>query len=268
MAGAYSKKLKPRGSIGLHIAQVALVMILGLAWEGCARNGLIDTFYFSSPAKIIANTYSWALSGLLWGHLLLTLAEAAVGFLCGLVFGMAVGFIFAANRRLDAFLQPFITVMNAMPRIAFAPLIILWFGFGFASKVVMVVSLVFFVVFFNTYRGYKEVNPLLLKNAAVLGASRLQVLTHIYLPASLSWTFASLRVSVGFAVIGAILGEYMGASGGIGYLIDNAQSNFDATGVMSGLTVLTIVVAILDLLLRRVETYFLKWRTAEQVLES
>jgi NitT/TauT family transport system permease protein len=177
---------------------------------------------------------------------------------------MAAGFLLAASRKLDAVLQPFVTILNALPRIAFAPLIILWFGLGFLSKVVIVVSLVFFVVFFNTYSGWKEINPILLKNARVLGATRLQMLWHIYLPATMAWTFASLRVSVGFAIVGAVLGEYIGASKGIGYLIDNAQANFDATGVMSGLAVLTVVVAILNVLLQRVETRFLCWRTNNQ----
>jgi NitT/TauT family transport system permease protein len=197
-------------------------------------------------------------------HLTATLAEAAAGFALGLLLGMAAGFALAVSRKLDAVLQPFVAILNAMPRIAFAPLIILWFGLGFVSKVVIVVSLVFFIVFFNTYSGWKDINPIILKNARVLGATRLQMFWHIYLPATMVWTFASLRVSVGFAIIGAVLGEYIGASKGIGYLIDNAQANFDATGVMSGLTVLTIVVAVLNMLLQRVETRFLSWRMSNQ----
>ncbi len=140
-----------------------------------------------------------------------------------------------------------------MPRIAFAPLIILWFGLGFLSKVVIVVSLVFFVVFFNTYCGFKEINPTIIRNARLLGATKAQMMLHIYLPATLAWTFASLRVSVGFAIIAAVLGEYIGASAGIGHMIDNSQANFDAAGVMAGLLVLTATVALLDAVLSVIE---------------
>ena len=224
-----------------------------VCWEVGARFGFIDPFYFSAPSRIAHTLYSWAMQGMLFYHLWVTLSEAGAGFLAGLILGVGLGFLFAANPRLDAVLQPFIVILNAMPRIAFAPLIILWFGLGFLSKVVIVVSLVFFVVFFNTYRGFKEINPAILKNARVMGARPTQMLFHVYLPATLAWTFASIRVSVGFSIIAAVLGEYIGASAGVGYLIDNAQSNFDATGVMAGLSLLTIAVAILDGLLQSLE---------------
>jgi len=180
-----------------------------------------------------------------------------------MLLGLAFGFLFAASRKIDDVLQPFIGVLNALPRIAFAPLIILWFGLGFFSKVVIVVSLVFFVVFFNTYQGFKDVNPVLLKNARVLGASRYHIIRHIYLPATMTWIFTSLRLSVGYAVIAAIIGEYIGASAGIGFLIDNAQAMFDSTGVMAGLTVLTLTVAVIDFIVRRIEQHFAKWKLNE-----
>ena len=246
----------------------ALVAFLVALWEFGVRLGAIDSYYFSSPVRIAENLLVWFDGGFVFKHLIVTIAEAGVGFASGLLLGITMGFLFAANPRVDAVLQPFVVIMNAMPRIAFAPLIILWFGFGFLSKVVIVVSLVFFIVFFNTYRGFKEISPLLLKNAAVLGATRWHILRHIYLPATMSWTVASLRISVGFAIIAAILAEYLGASAGIGYLIDNAQANFDATGVMTGLVLLTVVVAILDALLQRVEARFTKWRPNNQITEG
>ncbi|MBI5794685.1 MAG: ABC transporter permease [Planctomycetes bacterium] len=241
-----------------------MIGLLICIWEIGSQTGIIDPYYFSSPSRVVKNIVVWLVNGLVFKHLSLTMSEAGVGFIAGLVLGVTVGFLFATNSIVDTIFQPFIVIMNAMPRIAFAPLIILWFGLGFLSKAVIVISLVFFIVFFNTYRGFKEINPILLKNARVLGATRMQVFLHIYLPATMSWTFASLRVSVGFAIIAAILGEYMGASAGIGYLIDNAQSNFDATGVMSGLVILTIVVVILDSLLKKVEAHFTKWRINNQ----
>jgi NitT/TauT family transport system permease protein len=235
-----------------------VVMLLAM-WEIGVRLDVIDPFYVSAPSRILRHGRALLAEGILIRHLSITLSEAAAGLILGLLLGMITGFLFASSPRVDAFLQPFLIIINALPRIAFAPLIILWFGLGFTSKVVIVVSLVYFIVFFNTYRGFKEVSPILLKNARVLGAQRRQILYHIYLPATMSWTFASIRTSVGFAIIAAILGEYIGASAGIGYLIDNAQSQFDATGVMTGLAILTLVVAALDPVLRWVEGYFLKW---------
>nr|VFJ91040.1 MAG: NitT/TauT family transport system permease protein [Candidatus Kentron sp. LFY] len=239
--------------LSMTVMRWGLVTTFIAFWELGAEIGFIDPFYFSAPSRIAHTLYLWAVQGMLSKHLWVTLSEAGVGFLVGLFLGITCGFLFAASPRLDAVLQPFIVILNAMPRIAFAPLIILWFGLGFLSKVVIVVSLVFFVVFFNTYRGFKEINPAIVKNARVMGATPVQMLLHVYLPATLAWTFASIRVSVGFSIIAAVLGEYIGASAGIGYLIDNAQANFDATGVMTGLVTLTIAVAILDGVLQTIE---------------
>nr|VFK58182.1 MAG: NitT/TauT family transport system permease protein [Candidatus Kentron sp. TC] len=235
------------------LARWGLVATFLAFWEFGAQFGFIDPFYFSAPTRITHTLYLWTIQGMLFRHLWITLAEASSGFLAGLFLGIACGFLFAANPKLDAILQPFLVILNAMPRIAFAPLIILWFGLGFLSKVVIVVSLVFFVVFFNTYRGFKEINPAILKSTRVMGATHTQMLFHVYLPATLAWTFASIRISVGFSIIAAVLGEYIGASAGIGYLIDNAQANFDATGVMAGLAILTTAVAILDGILLTIE---------------
>lgn len=244
----------------VFIIQVSIVSFFIYAWEMASRLEFIDPFYFSSPIRILENIYTWINSGILFKHLWITLSEAAVGLIVGMLFGLIFGFIFAANRRIDQIFQPFIGILNALPRIAFAPLIILWFGFGFLSKVVMVVSLVFFVVFMNTYQGFKEVNPLLLKNIKVLGASKFQIIRHVYIPAAITWIFTSLRLSVGYSVIAAIIGEYIGSSAGIGYLIDNAQSMFDSTGVMTGLTVLTIAVGIIDYFIRFIENRYARWK--------
>jgi NitT/TauT family transport system permease protein len=256
----------PQQRWSLQVVRWGIVALFLILWEAGARTGTLDVFYFSMPSKIIRNVWIWLKNGILINNLAVTLAEAATGLVIGVILGMVVGFLLASRPKINFILQPFISIMNAMPRIAFAPLLILWFGLGFVSKVVVVISLVFFIVFFNTYRGFNEVSPVLLKNARVLGATRQQILWHVYLPATMSWIFASIRVSVGFAIIAAIVGEYIGATAGIGYLIDNAQSNFDATGVMTGLAILTCIVAVLDPVLRRIEKHFLKWQMGNQSL--
>ncbi len=255
--------MKRRFNWTVFLVQTGLVALFLAAWEIAARAKALDPFYVSSPARIARHVIVWLDEGILFKHLWVTLSEAAVGLIAGMLLGLAFGFLFAASRKIDAVLQPFIGVLNALPRIAFAPLIILWFGLGFLSKVVIVVSLVFFVVFFNTYQGFKAVSPVLLKNARVLNASRYHIIRHIYLPATMTWIFASLRLSVGYAVIAAIIGEYIGASAGIGFLIDNSQAMFDSTGVMAGLTVLTLTVAVIDFIVRRIEQHFAKWKLNE-----
>lgn len=252
--------MKQRFNWAVFFTQISLVLLFLITWEMAIKTEILDSFYVSSPIKIAKHISTWMKEGILFKHLWVTLSEAVVGLAIGMLLGMIFGFLFAANRRIDAILQPFIGVLNALPRIAFAPLIILWFGLGFLSKVVIVVSLVFFIVFFNTYQGFKEVKPVLLKNARVLGASKSQVIRHIYFPATMTWIFASLRLSVGYAIIAAIIGEYIGASAGIGFLIDNSQAMFDSTGVMAGLAVLTLTVAIIDFIVRRIEQYFAKWK--------
>ncbi len=249
-----------KNAITIRFTQFFLLCVFFGSWELLTFLNIADAFYISSPSKIIAVIFQWHSSGLLWGNLLLTLSEALAGLLIGIILGvlLAVGFTF--NPFLNKVFQPFLSVINALPRIAFAPLIVLWFGFGLLSKVIIVVSLVFFIVFFSVYNGLNDIDKTIIKNAKVLGASKTILMKHIYGPCAVYWVFVSLRLSLGYAIIAAIIGEYVGASGGVGFLIDNAQSMFDATGVMSGLTILTICVYIMDIGLNYLEPHFLKWR--------
>ncbi len=243
------------------LVQLLIVIAVVTFWEAMVWFGLADSFYISSPSLIAKHVAQWASDGVLWGNIIITLSEAVVG----LIFGIMLGLLFAIFLFFSPFynevLKPFISVLNSLPRIAFAPLIVLWFGFGFLSKVIIVISLVFFVVFFSVYNGLNNIDRTIIKNAEVIGASKLQIAQHIYLPCAYYWTLATLRLSIGYAVIAAIIGEYVGASGGIGYLIDNAQSMFDATGVMAGLFVLTACVYLIDILIEKMEPLIIPWRS-------
>jgi NitT/TauT family transport system permease protein len=150
--------------------------------------------------------------------------------------------------------------LNAMPRVVLAPLFILWFGLGLLSKVVMVISLVFFVVFFSTYTGIREVDRDLVSNARILGATPGHMIRHVLLPSALTWIFSSLRTSVGFALIGAVVGEYLGSHEGMGYVISYAEAMFNATGVLAGLLVLMAAVIAIDLGLKRLDRRFSYWK--------
>jgi len=229
-------------------------------WEVASQQDWIPVFYISSPTKVITQVLSWFTSGFIWKHLWITFSETFIGFLIGLILGVIVAIIFSQWTFVATLFEPFLVLLNALPRLVLAPLFVLWFGLGLLSKVFMVVSLVFFIIFFNTYRGIKEVDPLLIHNAIILGASKKQILWHVITPSALTWVFSSFRTAVGFAVIGAVIGEYLGSSAGVGYLILEAEAFFNATGVIAGLTVLIIFVGIIDWGVVVLERRFSRWK--------
>jgi NitT/TauT family transport system permease protein len=241
-------------------AQWLLAAALLAAWEALARVGVLDPFFFSRPSAIAIRLGAWVEAGSVWVHLAVTATEAALAFVIGAVAGIALGFLLARVPTAAAVLEPYVHVLNALPRVVLAPLFLLWFGLGIWSKVALGVSLVLFVVFFNTYRGVRDVDQRWLDNARLLGASPAQLTRHVLLPSALSWIFASLHVSIGFAIVGAVVGEYLGAARGLGYLIAQAEGVFDTTGVFAGMAVLSLLVVIVTRLVTRLERWLLRWR--------
>jgi sulfonate transport system permease protein len=196
----------------------------------------------------------------IWQHLLITLTEGVLAFVIGAVAGVGLGFWLARNALLSAIFDPYIKMLNALPRVVLAPIFMLWLGLGIWSKVALGVTLVFFIVFFNVYQGVKEVSPAILANARMLGMSERQLFQHVYWPSALSWVFSSLHTSVGFAIIGAVVGEYLGSAAGLGYLIQQAEGTFDTTGVFAGMVILAVFVLIIDWLVTLAERRLLVWR--------
>ena len=244
----------------IHAWRLALLGAFLLLWETATRRGWVDPFFVSQPTVLAAQIYDWVRSGFIVRHLVVTLQETVLGFLLGTLLGVAVGFAFAQWEKLALVFDPLMVALNAMPRVVLAPLFILWFGLGLVSKVVMVISLVFFVVFFSTYTGIREVDRDLVNNARILGAGPRHLIRHVLLPSALTWIFASLRTSVGFALIGAVVGEYLGSHEGMGYVISYAESMFNATGVLAGLLVLMAAVIAIDLGLKRLDARFSYWK--------
>jgi NitT/TauT family transport system permease protein len=242
------------------VARWALGIMLVAAWELLARAGVLDPFFFSYPSAIAGRLGTWVRGGLIWEHLAVTATEAALALAIGAAAGMTLGFVLAQLPRTAAVLEPYIHVLNALPRVVLAPLFLLWFGLGIWSKVALGVTLVFFVVFFNTWRGVRDVDPRLVDNVRLLGASRAQLTRHVLLPSALSWIFASLHLSVGFAIVGAVVGEYLGSARGIGYLIAQAEGIFDTTGVFAGIVVLSVLVLAVTGIVMRLERWLLRWQ--------
>ncbi|HEV2549147.1 MAG TPA: ABC transporter permease [Stellaceae bacterium] len=244
----------------VRVLQVAVFVLLVGVWQALAAFNLIDPFFFSRPSAIAAKIWEWLLGGYIWPHLAVTLLEALLAFVIGAVLGVAAGLAFARIELLAAVFDPYIRILNALPRVILAPIFVLWFGLGVASKVALGVTLVFFIVFFNTFQGIREVDPVVRNNARMLQASDRQMLRYVYLPSAMAWIFSSLHTSIGFALVGAVVGEYIGASRGIGYVVAQAQGVFDTTGVFAGLILTSAVVLCIDLAINRLERHLLRWR--------
>src|SRR6185437_14769390 len=204
----------------------------------------------------------WFVEGTVWKHLAYTLSESILAFVIGSALGVLFGFWFARASTVAAVFDPYVKMINSLPRVVLAPIFTLWFGLGIWSKVVLGVTLVFFIVFFNVYQGVREVSPTVLANARMLGMDPRQLIRHVYWPSALSWMFSSLHTSVGFAVVGAVVGEYLGSAAGLGYLIQSAEGNFDVDGVFAGMFVLAVFVLIIDAIVSLVERRLLVWRPA------
>ncbi len=221
---------------------------------------LFPPFFFSTPVDVARRILKWFSEATIWRHLWITLAEAMLAFVLGSLGGILVGFWFARQPRVAAVFDPYVKAINALPRIVLAPIFTLWFGLGIWSKVALGVTLVFFIVFFNVYQGVKEVSPTVLANARMLGMNERQLMRHVYWPSALSWMFSSLHTSVGFAVVGAVVGEYLGSAAGLGYLILQAEMTFDIAGVFAGMFVLAAFVLVIDFMVTLVERRLLVWR--------
>jgi len=253
--------------IGLALAAFGLWYLLtapGLIPPFVFENDQQAAFFFGEPLKIFGRIWSWFfIAADIYQHLAVTLLETVLAFGIGTAFGLACGLWLALQPFVAAVLDPFIKALNSMPRVILAPIFAVWFGLGVASKVALGVTLVFFVVFFNVYQGVKEVSPVVLANARMLGANRRQLLRHIYLPSATSWVFSSLHTSVGLAFVGAVVGEYLGSSQGVGYLILQAEGSFDINTVMAGILVLTAFALLLDAMVSRLERRLMKWQPGE-----
>jgi NitT/TauT family transport system permease protein len=254
---------------GLLVAVVAFWHVMttpGLVPPFMFDNDRQAAFFFGEPSKVALRIWSWfVVDADIYRHLGITLLETVLAFGIGSVLGLGAGLWLALQPMASAILEPYIKAMNSMPRIILAPIFAVWFGLGIGSKVALGVTLVFFIVFFNVYQGVKEVSPVVLANARMLGANPKQLLRHVYLPSATSWVFSSLHTSVGLAFVGAVVGEYLGSSQGVGYLILQAEGTFDINTVMAGIVVLTAFALALDDGVGRIEKRLMKWqpRSAE-----
>ncbi len=264
------RSLRPNAK-NLRLWQLGLLVALFVFWHVMTKPGLVPpfmfdnerqaAFFFGEPLRVLGRIWTWFVTDAsIYRHLAVTLIETLLAFGAGSLLGLAAGLWLALQPMASALLEPYIKALNSMPRIILAPIFSVWFGLGIGSKVALGVTLVFFIVFFNVYQGVKEVSPVVLANARMLGARRRQLLRHVYLPSATSWVFSSLHTSVGLAFVGAVVGEYLGSAQGVGYLILQAEGTFDINTVMAGILVLTAFALVLDAAVGRIERRLMKWQ--------
>lgn len=245
-------------------AQAGIVALVLVAWELLSGNpqdgALLDEFLVGRPSGIADAFLDWQGDGRFWGDIWVTLQETVIGFVIGCVSGLAVGFMLGVNKTLSRIFSPFVSAAFAIPRLALAPLFILWFGLGMGSKVALVALLVFFLVFFNTFAGAKQVDRSLLDVLAVMGATRFAQHRLVTLPSAAVWVIAGLRVSVPYAFVGAIVGEMLAANRGLGYVIARSAGQFNPELMFAAIAVSVVLSLALTGGVTVLERYWLRWQ--------
>jgi len=248
----------------IWVGRVALAVIVIGGWQWFTTEGWVDKFFFGQPSEIwnsLVRLFTKGTAfGTIWENLWVTAKEAFGGFLLGTLTGIVLGILLGSNRYLSAVVGPYIRVVNSIPRIILGSIFIVAFGLGTFPKILLAAVLVFFIVFFNAFQGVREVDQNLIANVRVLGASPVQVATHVTIPSAMTWIIASLHTAFGFAIVGALVAEVLGAQKGIGLIISEAQGTFDPNTVFACMVIIAVVTLGAEFLISLLEHSLLKWR--------
>ena len=247
------------GSGFMVICQVVLGLLLLLLWQGVSGR-LIDNFFISNPVDVETRLVGWVADGSLFLHIWATVYATVMGFVVGSIGGVVLGIWLGVSPFTSRLLNPYLNALNALPKVALAPLFVLWFGLGIESKIALAAVLVLFLVFLNTYAGVREVDQDLIDGARLMKATRAQVITKVIIPSTMSWVFAGLKISVPYALIGAVLGEMIASNRGLGYLVQFSGSQFDSAGVFAVLIVIALLAVALNFLVEIVQHRMEQWR--------
>ncbi len=261
---ARARTRRRRHRLAVWTARFALFVFIVGGWQLFTHLKIVDPFFFGQPTGIVKQLRDWIANGTaygsLWLQIWITMKEALLGFLYGVVAGVVVGVLLGQVPFLAQVVGPYIKILNAIPRIVLGSIFTVALGLGTTSKVLLAAVLVFFVVFFNAFQGVQEVDRNLIANARVLGASRLQITRHVVVPSALTWIIASLHVAFGFSIIGAIVGEFLGAQKGLGLVIATSQNNFNPNGVFAAMLIIAVVALTAEGLIGLLERRLLSWR--------
>ena len=258
-------RMRRRRLLVITLRIAILVVALG-GWEISTRAGWVDPFFFAMPSGIADQIWIWITEGTsqgpLWYEILVTLEETTMGFAIGVAGGVACGILLGRNKLLADVFSIYIKIANSVPRVVLGSIFIIALGLGMPSKVALAVVMVFFVVFANAFQGVREADRAMIANAQILGASSFQITRSVVIPSAMSWILASLHVSFGFALVGAVVGEFLGARHGVGLLIATAQGAFNANGVFAAMIILAVLALGVEYLITIVENRLVKWRPA------
>jgi NitT/TauT family transport system permease protein len=261
---AAARKRIRRRRILVITLRIAFGVGMLVSWEILSRTKTIDPFFFGRPSDVGKQLWTWqqhgTATGPLWQQVWITIKEALIGFAVGVTGGVVVGVTLGRVRMLSDVFGPYIKAANSIPRIVLGSLFVIWFGLGLTSKVALAFVLVFFVVFFNAFQGVREVDELVISNARILGANRRQVTSQVVVPSALTWIIASMHTSFGFAIVGAVVGEYLGSAHGLGNMIAVAQGTFNPNGIYAAMFILTTVALIAEYLITHLENRLISWR--------
>ena len=258
---------KRRHAVVISLRVAIFVVVVGL-WETATALGWIDPFFFGRPSGVAQQIYEWfsegTSQGSLWAQMAVTLEETVLGFLIGSVAGIVCGIALGRNRFLADVFSLYIKIANSIPRVVLGSIFIISLGLGMASKVALAVVMVFFVVFANAFQGVREADRAMIANAQILGASQWQLTTTVVIPSAMSWILASLHVSFGFALVGAVVGEFLGSKQGIGLLISTAQGAFNANGVFAAMIILAVLALGAEYVITLIENRLVRWKPTQQ----
>lgn len=250
--------LKNRISTGLW--RFSILGLLAVIWELLAFYKVIDTFYFSKPSAIFMDFFDMFYSGLVLPHIWVTMQATIAGLFLGSIFGIGMAFVMGRFEFACKIFDPIIVALYGIPKLALGPLFILWFGLGIKSKVFLAFIWVFFIMYFNAYGGFKNVEQRVVNSAILMGATPFQILRKVVLPSSVPWILTGLKAGIGVALLGAIVGEYIGSAAGLGYLVQYAGNMFNTKRVFSTILVMTIIMTIMNEGINALEKRVLRWR--------
>jgi NitT/TauT family transport system permease protein len=259
-----ARRARRKSIVAVWLGRLGLAVIILGGWQLCTAVKIVDPFYFGQPTGIVSSLIDYFKNGTEFGsyyeQIWTTMQEALIGFVIGTLAGIILGVLMGQSKFLADVLGPYIKIVNAIPRIVLGAIFIVAFGIGLTPKVLLAAVLVFFVVFFNAFQGAREVDRNILANARVLGASRVQIIRHVIVPSAMTWIIASLHTALGFAIVGALVGEVLGAKAGLGLVITTAQNNFDPDGVYATMFVVAVLVLLAEWLMSKLEKRLLSWR--------
>jgi len=257
--------LRPKGSYSIWIWRLLVGAALLIFWQWAAGT-LIREAYLAKPTSVMWRLYELFATATIWVHIRVTLTEVVIGYLMGSFLGLAVGFLLGSSRFLAVVFEPYVMAFYGIPRIALAPIFIIVLGIGIWSKVAVVFIQVFFMLFINAYAGVREINQEYLQLARIMGAKGGLILRKIIIPSTMPFIMLGLRSAVPYAVVGAVVGEFIAASKGLGYFINYAGSTFDSAGAFAGIFILLVFIMAANGLMQWLERTVIKWRRSEGMI--